>query len=192
MAPGHEAEARIPNTSPSYGKLREPFIRTLHLLRNLEPARDRPDFVWWTNQKYLAATEQDVLSSPTVFNFYTPEYQAPGLIRDNELVSPVFEIFNTFTSIAYPNFAWETLEKGISSDGLGVNFPMNYDRARLLVSDLPAFIDHLDLVLCAGTMTPHTRTVLQEALEDPTLTDNDRILTGYWLVHISPEGSVQK
>ena len=37
---------------------------------------------------------QNTLQSPTVFNFYTPDYAQPGVFSDSNLVSPEFQIAN--------------------------------------------------------------------------------------------------
>jgi len=56
----------------------------------------------------FGAFAQSPLESPTVFNFYLPDYQQPGTFADNNLYSPELQITNESTAYtaagAYYNF----------------------------------------------------------------------------------------
>ena len=81
-----------------YGKLREPILRVTALWRAFS-AQAQPKDVYGEIPMTgggisLGNFGQNTLESPTVFNFYTPDYAQPGVFSDNDLVSPEFQITN--------------------------------------------------------------------------------------------------
>jgi uncharacterized protein (DUF1800 family) len=89
---------------PKYGKLREPILRLSHILRAFpRPTANAPAF----NGRYFIdgldsveyGINQGPLQSPSVFNFYHPEFSPPGPVQRANATAPEFEITTT-TSIA--------------------------------------------------------------------------------------------
>ena len=68
-----------PNT---FGKTKEPLLRMTQLWRAFEPDYIHRDFNYAWATKEL---QQAPLRSPTVFNFFRPEFSQPGAIADNGL-----------------------------------------------------------------------------------------------------------
>ena len=187
-----DTEARRQPLSPAFGKVREPVIRTMHLGRLLHLAEAHPKFVWWNwPDNFYKSSIQEPMNSPSVFNFYTPVYQAPGEIRNASLVSPGFQIINTYSAVSFPNLLWDYLHDGFKS-GWTWNFPMDYRDPLLLAENPAALVDHIDLLVCAGTMTARTRGIMLTALSNPALDRKDRVALALWTAMISPEGVVQK
>jgi hypothetical protein len=187
-----DPEARNHPLSPSFGKVREPVIRTMHAGRLFHLAEAHPKFVWWNwPENYYNFSVQEPMNSPSVFNFYTPVYQAPGEIRAAGLVSPGFQIINTYSAVSFPNLLWDYLHDGFKS-GWEWEFPMDYSDTQLLADNPAALVDHIDLLGCAGTMTARTRGILLAALADPSLNSQDRVALAIWTAMNSPEGVVQK
>ncbi len=187
-----DSEARNLPLSPEFGKIREPVIRTMHLGRLLHLAEAHPKFVWWNwTENFYNSAIQEPMNSPSVFNFYTPVYQAPGEIRSAGLVSPGFQIINTYSAVAFPNLLWDYLHDGFKS-GWTWEFPMDYRDTLLLAENPAALVDHVDLLVCAGTMTARTRAIMLGALSDPALSRKDRVALAIWNAMTSPEGVVQK
>ncbi|WP_265594797.1 DUF1800 family protein [Haloferula sp. BvORR071] len=187
-----DPEARSQPASPTYGKVREPVIRTMHLGRIFKLAEAHPDFVWWNwPENYYGYTKQEPLNSPSVFNFYTPVYQAPGEIRNSGLVSPGFQIVDTFSSISFPNLAWDYLHRGFTS-AWEWNYPLDYSGALLLAENPAALVDHMNLLICAGSMTTRTRGIIVNAISNSALTAKDRVALAAWLAMCCPEGSIQR
>jgi uncharacterized protein (DUF1800 family) len=89
---------------PKYGKLREPIMRLSHILRAFpRPTANAPAF---SGRYYIDSTDsveyginQGPLQSPSVFNFYHPEFAPPGPVQRASARAPEFEITTT-TSIA--------------------------------------------------------------------------------------------
>ena len=112
-----DSEARNPPplvAGDSYGKLREPILRLTAMWRAfgaIAPAADQYgeiDMLPKSNGSLQLAFGQSPLESPTVFNFYLPDYQAPGAFVDNNLYSPELQITNESTTYStsdvYYNF----------------------------------------------------------------------------------------
>ena len=98
---------------PIGGKLREPILRYTHLLRSFH-AQPLAGVVISTGIRFQLATGQFPLSSPTVFNFFLPDYQPNGAIKDQNLVAPEFQIHSNSSGIGYVNeaFNWMLAEGG--------------------------------------------------------------------------------
>jgi uncharacterized protein (DUF1800 family) len=187
-----DPEARAQPTADSWGKVREPVVRTMHLGRLLKLAKTHPRFVWWNwTENYYGSSKQEPMNSPSVFNFYTPVYQAPGEIRNTGLVSPGFQIVDTYSSISFPNLLWSYLHEGFHA-AYNWRYPLDYSAPLLLAENPAALVDHVDLLVCAGTMTARTRGILLTALANPTLSQKERVALAYWTALTCPEGTVQR
>jgi uncharacterized protein (DUF1800 family) len=179
-----DPEARAQAVDVAAGKVREPVIRTMHLGRLFKLAETHPDFVWWNwTENYYGASKQ--------FNFFTPVYQAPGEIRNGGLVSPGFQIVDTFSSISYPNLLWDYLHDGFKS-AWDWQFPLDYSATLLLAENPAALVDHVDLLVCAGSMTARTRGILLTALANPALSQKERVALAVWTAMTCPEGTIQR
>ena len=77
--------------------------------------REVPNLLWWNWSEFYDAARQEPSYSPSVFNFYRPEYKAPGLLTANQKNGPVFQITDSFSSIAFPNKLWEMVNQGFTS-----------------------------------------------------------------------------
>jgi uncharacterized protein (DUF1800 family) len=187
-----DPQARNLPLSNDYGKVREPVIRTMHLGRLFKLSETHPKFVWWNwSENFQASTAQEPMNSPSVFNFFTPVYQAPGEIRNSGLVSPGFQIVNTYSAISFPNLLWDYMHDGFKSS-YSWNFPLNFDDALALAANPDALVDHVNLLVCAGNMTSRTRGIILNVLANPALSQKDRVALAVWTAMTSPEGVVQK
>ena len=101
-----DTEARTPPplmSGDSYGKLREPILRLTAMWRAFNAKAPAADV--YGEIKMLGGTNfqgsygQGPLESPTVFNFYLPDYQQPG----NNLYAPEFQITNESTTYTTAN-----------------------------------------------------------------------------------------
>lgn len=186
-----DPEARSVPTSPEFGKVREPVIRTMHLGRLFGLAENHPDFTWWNwTDTYYGQSFQEPLNSPSVFNFYTPVYQAPGEIREAGLVSPGFQLVNTFSAVSFPNLLLDYLHGGFRSSYL--RYPLDFRRGQLLADSPEALVDQANLLLCAGNMTARTRTIILGKIRNAALTPDERVALALWLAMACPEGAIQR
>ena len=79
MKPGTHPAPFSPNTV----NFREPWLRVTQLSRGFQaqPAAQQPSFV--PNASYMITKlGQYPLSAPSVFNFYLPNYQSPGVVTE--------------------------------------------------------------------------------------------------------------
>lgn len=83
-----------------FGKLREPLIRMVALWRafNADPTHPQFDYGWIATR-----LSQGPLQSPSVFNFFSPDFSQSGAIRDAGLLSPEFQLMNESSIIDITN-----------------------------------------------------------------------------------------
>ncbi len=187
-------EARNPShlTDPAYGKLKEPLLRYLNLLRAFEARSPTGRYGNWNPEYgYL----QRPLGAPSVFNFFTPGFQLPGPVRDQGLVSPEFQITSETTVISVANEMNEAINRGHHLvTHWNENMPRLQLQRELLLIDTPAaLLDHLDLLLFSGQMSTQTRAVgmnlLTEINQEPAIT---RLASLIYVLVLSPDFVVQR
>jgi uncharacterized protein (DUF1800 family) len=185
-------EARNPHfamQSPSFGKLREPVVRTVALARAFKLGRHE-NLVWWQWDSFYAATLQEPMLSPSIFNFYRPDYKAPALI-EHGLVSPVFQITDSFTSISVPNLMWQLLTQGFTAGTW--YYSLDFTNEILLAGNAAALADRMNLLFCRGMMDAETRAELLQAVEAvPIEQPGSRVAVAAYLALCSPSGAIQR
>ncbi len=153
--------------SSEFGKLREPAVRFLNMLRKFGATSD-DGFI--ANSGYLIQElgKQHPLSSPSVFNFFLPAHSPPGEIAAAGLVAPEFEIVNSGTIVNMLN----VLDFSLFGDS-ATDSPEPFGKVRLqlgglesLAGDVDALIDNLDIVLTNGSAGEETREVIRGVLID--------------------------
>ncbi|MSU48109.1 MAG: DUF1800 family protein [Opitutus sp.] len=189
----YEARAAAVIDDPGYGKLKEPLLRYTGFLRNFSAAsasgRNNQDNV--QNSLFQAP-----LRAPSVFNFFEPGYVFPGDLARAGLVAPEFQITDDTTAISVPNF----LRTAIFVAAVGANAAKtlvpNYTAELALVSNTPALLDRLNLLMAGGQMSAATRariTTTLNALPVATAAQQlERVQTAVLLVLTSPDGSSQR
>ena len=129
----------------------------------------------------MGDTETDLaqtpMRSPTVFNFYAPNYQFPGTLAANGLVTPEFELTSDTNVIRQSNFIYEGILKPSSTGSvhssfrsgngvLGLDFtPWMVTRPNTSLpwtdtTNLPALVDELATLLTAGQLPAAARTII--------------------------------
>ncbi|MBL9146821.1 MAG: DUF1800 family protein [Verrucomicrobiaceae bacterium] len=189
-----DVEARNPATpmhDASYGRLKEPVIRAMSLGRAFG-LRNAPNLLWWNWSSFYEASRQEPGYSPSVFNFYRPDYKAPGLLTSNQKNGPVFQITDSFSSIAFPNKLWELVKEGFWQ-WHEYQFPLDLSREVVLATTPEKLVDHLNLLCCAGQMSASSRTLMVNAINTVPVTDLEaRARVGLYLAIVCPEGAVMK
>lgn len=89
-------------------KLKSPLLRVTQILRAFNAYNDEKR-LWLIGDDIKSYLSQHTLSSPTVFNFYKPDFVPHGPIEDNGKVAPEFELYNAHTSISYVNMMYDWL-----------------------------------------------------------------------------------
>jgi uncharacterized protein (DUF1800 family) len=182
-------------TDPRYGKLREPVLLISNLAR-LYPASDyiRSGPSDGALSSYSATMNQNPFYSPTVFNYYSPDYIIPG----TTILAPEFEVLNTSTATKRTNFLHTLIFDGITpnaTDGLrGTNLDLREvipaaqedPTGNLLVDTLNAKMMH-------GTMSQIQRNAVLSAIA--AIPDTDPILrtrTAIYVISVSSAYQIQR
>ncbi len=148
---------------------------------------------------------QAPLRSPTVFNFFKPDYTQPGEVESRGLVSPEFQILTDTMIVATPNYFFHEVfcDYTGSTDCWASDDPttmqMNEDRdAALAATDPAGLVDEYSLLFMGGQMSPFMKTVLVTRLNQMSVDDygselgRTRVQHALYLILNSPEYSIQK
>jgi uncharacterized protein (DUF1800 family) len=188
-----DEEARDPRftESTTHGRLKEPVIRAMALGRAFG-LKQVPNLLWWDWNEFFNDSRQEPTYAPSVFNYYRPDYKAPGLLTQNNLASPVFQITDSYSAISYPNRIWDLIENGFQQwETYG--FPIDLAREKDLAATPERLVDHLNLLFCAGKMRPSTRTLILDTLTQiPVEQAAARARIAAYLALVAPEGAVMK
>ncbi|HEX7182161.1 MAG TPA: DUF1800 family protein [Thermoanaerobaculia bacterium] len=187
-----EARSADVLAQPGYGKVREPIVRFVALLRALRaqpPADGRFRYYWLSSAEW--GLNQSPLQAPTVFNFFDPVYSQPGPVAEAGIVSPELQIITETSVFGSANFLHSVIFEGYANDDAYVTLDDSYLTS---AGSDAALLDRVNLLFYAGQMAPETRTIFAEALADPDFPDDpqERVRTLVWLVSLSPEFVVQR
>ncbi|MEO7200648.1 MAG: DUF1800 family protein [Dokdonella sp.] len=181
------------------GKPREPLLKLTALWRAWNAQMPAPDVygnipMGMTNPTGIYG--QRPLGADTVFNFFEPDYQEPGLIANAGLFSPEFQTLNESTIVSTSNSLYSY---GFSSFIGMANPPANrplLDIAPLVAmgSNYAAMVDEVNRRMLYGTMSAGMRTSLINAVTymDGNVSTSERARSIIYLVAISPEYAVQR
>jgi uncharacterized protein (DUF1800 family) len=158
------------NLPDQFGKIREPILVMSHLWRAFKATglqtRFRNGTITAKRIRFLGSSRligQRPFGSNSVFNFYRPDYQHPGLIKEQNLYSPEFQILTESMLMAKANtqstyIFWrdtpsQWLEPIINHDWDLMPPRLNLYAERALVENPSELLDKLNLVLMAGQMS---------------------------------------
>jgi len=191
-----EARAYSNLAAAGYGKMKEPYLRTVGIAR----AFDARSAARVYELSYLDDIHfQQPYSSPSVFNFFRPGYTPAGLLSDAGLMASEFQVLNSISSISLPNYYFNAVRHGFNRWG--------HENPRMLVmpqlraefalwNDIPALMRRLDLVMTGGTLDPAQHQTIREAVEAIHSThwdwQRERIFTAIYLIATLPEAAIQR
>jgi uncharacterized protein (TIGR03437 family) len=175
-----------------YGKLREPILRLSHLLRAFNYSCSCGVFpLYWMDSPEWAIG-QNPLRSPTVFNFFEPNYSHSGSIAAAGLHSPEFQITNDTSVIGISNFMRYVVFEGFKWEETKPLLP-DYSAVLPLASNPPQLIDYLNTVMMAGGLSDRLKSSLvTEISKVPASRPEERVKEAVHLVITSPEYVIQK
>jgi uncharacterized protein (DUF1501 family) len=118
-----EARSPVLDADPSFGGLREPVLKLIHLMRAMEfePVQKETFKMIGVSGKI----GQWAHSVPTVFSFFLPDFVPPGRANEASLVSPEGGMTNTPTVLALIEGMFSLIKYGLSEcyGGFGDNTP---------------------------------------------------------------------
>ncbi|HVU35484.1 MAG TPA: DUF1800 family protein [Opitutaceae bacterium] len=187
-----DPEARTCSDARDAGRLREPYLRYINLARAFQARADAGTFKV-NDHDTFEALNQILLHSPSVFNFYLPDYQPPGVMAEAGCYGPEFQIMTSSTAITALNHYMKTVASGFG-DAAGGPEAMRLDlSAEIALADDPArLIDHLDVKMTGGALGPDTKRILLTAWREMPATDSpeQKVKSLMQLVTISPDFAV--
>lgn len=190
-----DPEARnLPAPDSHAGKLREPLLRLTHLWRALDGRADDGRYREWNTEFWLG---QAALRSPTVFNFFQPDYRPPGELYQLGLDAPEFQITTdtTIASIAAGLggkvfWAWRG-QPGQDPEDIVVDLGPEMEVARNVVR----LVDRYDLLFMNRTMSEFmfdTLVAYLSSFPDTAAGRRQRVQEAVWLIQSSPEYAIER
>lgn len=194
----YEARSGAVAATASFGKLKEPLLRTTAILRGFNAASNSGRYAFFNPELTLG---QAALRAPTVFNFFEPGYVQPGLLASFGLFAPEFQIMTDTTAISVPNQLWNFIyanrsTTNTSESTIGIQLTSLLPLARTP----QALVDRANVILAAGAI-PKTVTDQMVAAVSAmpngtgssyTSADIERVRSTIYLATAVPQGAVQK
>lgn len=193
-----------------HGRLNEPILKYTQALKAFN-VTNQSGRLWNWGFLFDEAVSQGVLTSPSVFNFYLPDYQPNGPISEDDKFAPEYQIHTSATSINYINLAYDWFVNDYLGEIATVasNTVMNapgYEENELkpedylyldlsdeiaIASDPMALVDRLDIIIAGGSLSDATKSTIVNSIS--SISDMEQRVRGaLFLVFISPDYSVVK
>jgi uncharacterized protein (DUF1800 family) len=215
-----EAQNGYKNAPQTFGKLREPILKTAHLWRafkgtgtptKLENSTVTPPRLRFYGSGRLLG--QRPYGSFSVFNFYRPDYQHPGELKNASMNSPEFQILTESmimskastlsNAIFWRDTPHDWLEPTIGGNWDVFSPRLHLDRERELSKNPAELLDHLNLIVMAGQMSQPMYDLILNHLNnnkvDPTWSEEGQmwqrdtlVYEALFLVMASPEYAAQR
>ena len=173
---------------PAYGKLREPALYLLNLVRGFDGQTDGT-----YPQRVGGSLLQPVYFSPSVFNFYPPDYVVPT----TNALGPEFAIQNTSTALNRINTAntmfFSTLIQPEATVIGATGTSLSMAALQALASDPAQMVARLDALLLHGAMSATMKSAIIAAVNVIPASDSlSRARTAAYLVTTSSQYQVQR
>ncbi len=187
-------------TAPHHGMLKEPIVRYTQFFRGME--NDSPLGRYWNpGFGFAESTGQFPMLSPSVFNFFSPNYQPIGQIADNDLFAPEFQLHNTRTGIGYinevdlwainrmPFYTWQEGNPDISYE---------VDHLISMMREPDVLLNYLDRIYTHGQLTDKTRDIIKTAVNsldwpwDREAELDYKLRLAMYLFFISPDYTISR
>ena len=189
-----EARGNI-KTAPRFGKLREP-VQLITNLGRIFPARDysgeNPSD--GALASHLTPLGQNPFNSPTVFNYFSPEYIVPGTM----ILAPEFEILNTSYAVKRTNLLHTLIFEGLTANatdslrGTSLNVDEFITAAQADATGVQ-LLDLLNFRMMHGAMTQAQKDSILTAVQVvPASNPSLRVRTAAYLIAASSQYQIQR
>ncbi|MYN15977.1 DUF1800 family protein [Rugamonas sp. FT107W] len=184
-------------------KLREPVLRLANWMRAFKGKSSSGYFPAWPTDDPSTGLGQSALRSPSVFNFYRPNYTPPNsTLATAGKVAPEMQITNGPSTVGYLNFMQDAIPLGVGKD---FDVKPDYTTELGLILQPDQLVDRVNLLLLNGTMSSTLRNAIISAvnsIEQPVPTmwnawnvdmgKKNRVYLAIYLAMASPEYLVQR
>ena len=104
---------------------------------------------------------QGPLRAPSVFNFYSPDYQPSNEFMQSSMVSPEYQLLNWSAYTDIVNFMLHDIRSGGDS-----TYALNLDGLYALLDDHPALVEQINKRFFAGTASSDLTKLMLNVLDD--------------------------
>ncbi len=183
----------------THGMLREPYVRYIQFARAFNTSVSSNAF---RNESWASEwLKQQPMQAPSVFNFFLPTYAPVGPITDANLVAPEFQIHTSTSALSSINF-WIIAVYGDYILQLDDVHPVtaqhrvtiDFSDEFALAGDIPALLDRLNLIMCAGNLSQQSRNTITDALNQARAVTSDEqvVRLAIFLVMNTPDYAIQR
>ena len=163
---------------------------------NAQPSGGDYDQATYFYDLYL----QEPFQSPSVFNFYLPNYRPPGEMTSLGKFAPEFQILTAVTAVETQNNLYRSIEYQIGRWGGAADptqaLTFNFSEELPLANNPDALIRLLSRKLIGGVLKPRSFQIIRETLVKMPLTgtnwQKDRVDMAAYLIGASSEFNIQK
>jgi len=179
-----EATSAELDGDPSYGAVREPLLRVIHLMRSLE---FKVNSALTPNVKLMRMDEkigQMAHAIPSVFSFFSPDFTPQGRINHASLVSPEAAMTNTPLIFGLLNGMFSLIKSKLSScnNGFGPSSvgcesnmgALTYKPSK--TNDTDTALIELNILLTAGRVPANAIEVIKKAMMSADVASFDKQL----------------
>ncbi|WP_234497992.1 DUF1800 domain-containing protein [Vibrio maritimus] len=148
-------------------KMKEPLIAMTNFFRALEAKSADPSGRFHNSINTFGAYGQSPLGSPSVFNFFSPDYAPNGEITDANDVAPEFEILSWNNFILTNNQLWSaTGRTNYNGEDNPARIVINTAPLEAIANDHEALIEEIERRLLSQRMSEPLKAIVLEGLED--------------------------
>ncbi len=176
---------------PSFGKLKEPLLRQTGFWRALRATGDPQNGHYERPENDYG---QAPLRSPSVFNFFRPDFSQPGDLASAGLASPEFTLLDATYTTRTTNRFWYDVFRNYHGASNPDDVRIDISREKALADDPAALTEHLNQLLLAGRMSASMRATVESLITDTSDSDDGtkRALEAIYIVVSSPQFAVQQ
>jgi len=191
-------------TDPNFGKLREPaqYLNNIMRANNVKSfdKTSTSDGVLGSRSTldFAGTLDQAIFLPPTVFSYYQPGYEIPGLKK----LGPAFGILSTSTTLRRANNVNTLVYTGVAPTTTSTDRPrgtsLDLTNLEAIANSNPgAIADQLNALMLHGTMSTQMRNSLITAMNaindaDLALRARKRARTALYLVATSSQYDIQR
>jgi uncharacterized protein (DUF1800 family) len=192
MDPEARDEQRL--ADERFGKLREPVLRLGTWMRAFNASSTLGVYALWNVEDPIDGLGQNPMRSPSVFNFYRPDYAPPGAILQRQVSAPEFQITHETTTTGYANYIVNVIERGAA--GGERTILGDYTRYVANASNPTAMIADINVLLAYGQLTEESKKIILDAVNGIAVGafqwDARRVYTAVALTMLAPEFLIQR
>ena len=195
-----EARDSVGQTTQS-GKLREPVIRLVQWMRAFNAKSTASLFQLGDLSNPSTQLAQSPMQSPSVFNFYRPNYVPPNSLSGAAgLTVPEAQITSETSVAGYLNYMLKAVQDGVGTGTGARDIKPDYTAEIAIAADADALVDRMNLLLAANRLSSTTRALIRDAIASIAIRTNatqaaadklNRVYLAVYLTLAAPEYILQ-